>query len=295
MCKSYWSKCQVVSYLKYLISKLSVQTYSYRIFRDLKITESNFLIMRQDLNYNEYIERYLQGEMRPDEKLWFEKEIEGDIHLQDEIKLRKQVNMVLSDRDLIELKSQLEQIHLEINEVTKKGKVAIRKIYSRVYYATGVLVIFAIALTLHLYNRDFSNSKIIDEYYLPASAAANFRSADSFNDQLSAAMSYYKEKEYEQAIALFEKILAQDSTKIGINLYSGISHMEIQEYNKANERFQRIIHNQPNPFVESAKWYLGMCYIMTNNRDKAADQFENLASTEGYYQRDAQRILRRIK
>jgi tetratricopeptide (TPR) repeat protein len=251
--------------------------------------------MRQDINYSEYIERYLQGEMGPDEKLWFEKEIEGDIKIQDEIKLRKQINFVLSDRDLIDLKSQLEQIHLEIDEVTEKGRLAIRKIYRRVYYTTGALFMLAIGLTLYIYNRDFTNSKILDEYYQPASASANFRSSGSFQDQLTKAMDLYKEKEFKQAIALFEKILAQDSTKIGINLYSGISHMEVKEYNKANEKFQRILQNQPNPFVESAKWYLGMCYIMTNKRDKAAEQFETLAYTNGFYQRDARRILRRIK
>jgi TolA-binding protein len=251
--------------------------------------------MRQDLNYSEYIERYLQGEMASDEKLWFEKEIEGDIYLQDEIKLRKQVNMVLSDRDLIDLKSQLEQIHFEINEVTEKGRIAIRKIYRRAYYTAGALVLLILGFTLHFYAGNYSNSRILDNYYSPVAATANFRSASSGKDQLTKAMELYKEKQYKQAIALFERLLKQDSSKLGINLYSGISNMEIKHYNEANRNFQRIIKNQPNPFVESAKWYLGMCYIMTNEREKAAEQFESLAATDGYYQRDAKRILRRIK
>lgn len=251
--------------------------------------------MKQDLNYSKFIERYLQGEMDPEELKWFEKEIEGNIHLNEEIDLRKKVDMVLSDRDLIDLKLQLEQIHLEISEVTEKGKGAIRKIYRRVYYTAGALALLVIGLSLYMYNRDFSNSKILQEYYLPATASANFRSSGADNLELVKAMELYQEKKFEKAIALFEKILAKDSTKIGVNLYSGISHMEIQEYNKANERFQRILNNQPNPFVESAKWYLGMCYIMTNNRDKAAEQFEILADNKGYYQSEAKRILRRIK
>ena len=250
--------------------------------------------MRQDLDYNDFIERYLQGEMTPEEKMWFEKEIEGNMALYEEVKLRRQVDLVLSDKELVELKAQLEQIHMEIHEVTEKGRGAIRKIYHRVYYAAGALVMLIIGFSFYMYNRDFSNNKIIEAYYQPASANTTFRSGSAENDQLAKAMDYYKNHEYESAITLFEDILSKDPTKIGLNLYSGISHMEVKEYNAANESFQTIIQNQPNPFVESAKWYLGMCYIMTNKREKAAEQFKALADNKGFYQQDAKRILRRI-
>jgi tetratricopeptide (TPR) repeat protein len=250
--------------------------------------------MRQDINYNEFIERYLQGEMSPEEKVWFEKEIEGNHQLHNEIDLHNRVNNVLADKELIDLKMKLEQIHQEIYEVTEDGKSEIRRIYRRVYYTSGVIVLVAVGLFLFMFTRNFSSSKLIDDYYSPTSASVDFRSAGEEKDQLTTAMKLYNNKEYVRAIALFEEILKHDSTKIGINLYSGISHMEIKEYTKANERFQQILYNQPNPFVESAKWYLGMCYLMTNNRDKAEEQFESLADSKGFYQSDARRILRRI-
>jgi hypothetical protein len=34
---------------------------------------------------------------------------------------------------------------------------------------------------------------------------------------------------------------------------------------------------------------------MTNNREKAKEQFETLAKSDGYYKKDARKILRRIK
>ncbi|MBN2484776.1 MAG: tetratricopeptide repeat protein [Bacteroidales bacterium] len=250
--------------------------------------------MREDLNYSEFIERYLHGEMSPEEVIWFEKEIEGNIHLRDEIKLRQQINLVLSDKDVLELHEQLDKIHMEIMQVSEKGKLTIRRAYGRIYSAAGALALVVLGLMLFLQHRNFSNQKLIDEFYSPAVASANFRSAGEMHDKLVTAMSYYKEGEYAKAIALFEYILKNDSTKIGINLYSGISHMEIKEYNTANERFQRIIQNEPNPFVESAKWYLGMCYVLTDNRKKAVEQFKSLADANGFYRNDAKRILRRI-
>jgi tetratricopeptide (TPR) repeat protein len=251
--------------------------------------------MKHELNYKEYIDRYLQGEMGPDEKIWFEKEIDGNLSLKDEIRLRTQVDLVLADRELLELKSQLDLIHHEIFVVSEKGKGTISKIYRQIYASAGVMVLMALLFTLYLSNRNFTSNKLLARFYEPANPTASYRSSATEQNELQKAMDFYKNHEYQSAIALFETILEKDSSKLGLNLYSGISHMEIKEYSQANDRFNKILANQPNPFVESAKWYLGMCYLMTDEREKAADQFETLANTKGFYQNDAKRILKRIK
>lgn len=251
--------------------------------------------MKQEIDYTEFIERYIQGEMSPEEHNWFEKEIEGNLSLKDEIDLRKQVDSVLSDKDLIDLKMQLDQIHQEIFEVTEKGKGAISKLYRRVYLTASALAIFAIAFTVYLANRNFTNDKLVELYYQPAQTTMSFRSADPSIDILSQALELYNEKDYISAIEVFEMLLEEDQSQVGLNLYSGISHMEIEQFDEANKKFKKVLANQPNPFVESANWYLGMCYIMTNERAKAATQFELLANADGYYQDNAKKILNRIK
>jgi tetratricopeptide (TPR) repeat protein len=251
--------------------------------------------MKQEINYTEFIERYIQGEMNPEEKNWFEKEIEGNLSLKDEINLRKQVNSVLSDKDMLDLKMQLDQIHQEIFEVTEKGKGAIRQIYRRVYITASALAIFAIAFTAYMSNRNFSNDKLVELYYQPAQTTMNFRSSESTNNALAQAMKFYDSKDYLEAIKLFEKILEKDQSQIGVNLYSGISYMEMKQFEKAENSFQKVIDNQPNPFVESANWYIGMCYVMADKREKAASQFEKLSKVDGFYQKDAKKILKRIK
>lgn len=251
--------------------------------------------MKQDLEYTVFIERYLRGEMIPDELNWFEKEIEGNQQLRSEIELHKKIDLVLTDNELIELKNQLDLIHQEIEEVTENGQGAIRKIYRRVYYSAAALVVGVLVFTMYLTNRNFTTQKLIDRFYEPEVASVTLRGTDSNKDLLAKAMHLYNNKEYGQAIEIFEAILQEDGSKIGLNLYSGISHMEIEKYDLANERFQRIIENKPNPFVESATWYLGMCYLQTEKKDKALEQFEVLADTDGFYRKDAKRILRRMK
>lgn len=251
--------------------------------------------MKQEINYTEFIERYIQGEMNPEEKNWFEKEIEGNLLLKDEINLRKQVNSVLSDKDILDLKMQLDKIHQEIFEVTEKGKGAIRQIYRRVYITASALAIFAIAFTVYMSNRNFSNDKLVELYYQPAQTTMNFRSSEPSNEALTEAMNVYNSKNYLEATRLFELILKKDQSHIGVNLYSGISYMEMKQFEKAENSFQKIVDSQPNPFVESANWYIGLCNIMADKREKAASQFELLSKADGFYQKDAKKILRRIK
>lgn len=250
--------------------------------------------MKQEIDYVKFIERYLQGEMSREEIAWFEKELEGNENLKQELNLRKQVNDVLADKDMMDFKLQLDEIHQEIFEVTEKSEYSLKIAYRKVYYAATTLAFLVIVFSFYLMNRNYSNEKLLLKYYNPQQEVVTFRSADPNQSQLSKAMDHYYKKEYKNAIAIFEELLTEDKSQIGLNLYSGIAHMEIEEYKEANQKFNHILEIQPNPFVESAHWYLGMCYIMTNERQKAAEQFSTLVKDKGYYSKQAKEILKRI-
>ena len=226
--------------------------------------------MKQDLEYTVFIDRYLKGEMSPEELNWFEKELEGNQALRNEIELHKKVDAVLSNGEMIDLKNQLDLIHQEIEEAAEHSQSAIQYIYRKVYYSATALVVAVLMFTLYITNRDFTSDKLIEKFYEPEHASLTLRGEIDGENMLLNAMDFYNNKQYGEAIALFETLLEEKEKKMGLNLYSGISHMEIQEYEEANEQFKHIIDNKPNPFVESATWYLGMCYVMTNDRDKAA-------------------------
>ena len=77
-------------------------------------------------------------------------------------------------------------------------------------------------------------------------------------------------------------------------VYEGISYMELEQFDRANGQFALIIQDQTNAFVESAEWYLGLCYLKTD-RSKALRTFEQIEKRKGYYSDDARRILRKIE
>ena len=71
--------------------------------------------------------------------------------------------------------------------------------------------------------------------------------------------------------------------------------MEINEYGEANKKFNKIIDHKANAFIESAQWYLGLCYLRTEKSEKAKDIFSSIANSRSYYNKDARRILKKMK
>ena len=50
-----------------------------------------------------------------------------------------------------------------------------------------------------------------------------------------------------------------------------------------------------NLFIEQANWYIGLCYLKTNENKKAFDTFKYLANKNGFYRSNALSILQKIK
>jgi tetratricopeptide (TPR) repeat protein len=153
-----------------------------------------------------------------------------------------------------------------------------------------------IASVLYYTTGRTSAEEIYTKYYKPYEMSMRVRSADnSTNKMLTKAISLYDSGNFKEAAVLFEKVLACDSTKMAINLYSGISSMEIKEYNDADRSFNRIIDHNNNPYIEQAQWYLGFCYLMTNKTKLARQQFKAIANSNSFYKKDADKIYRKIK
>ncbi len=249
--------------------------------------------MTQELNYTEYIERYLQNQMPLEEIVWFEKEIEGNPDLQAEIDFHMKVDAVLTDKKSLDLKNTLDKIHNEIDVVADDSKESSKKrrISPSFYSIITIIVVGAILFATKLHT---STDDLISDFYKPEKSFVSYRGDASENNLLPEALDYYENHNYSKAIVVFEQILASDPNQVGANLYSGIAYLELKNYEKANINFQRIINLAPNPFVESAKWYLGLCYLFTDEREKAKEIFTELADAEGVYSKDARKIMKRI-
>jgi hypothetical protein len=79
------------------------------------------------------------------------------------------------------------------------------------------------------------------------------------------------------------------------HFYSGVALQETGKYQNAIKEYNTVKINKDNLFVEQADWYIGLCYLQTNEDKKAFNQFSEIAKNSGFYKQKAQAILRKMK
>lgn len=256
--------------------------------------------MKQEVNLSAYVDKYLDDVLSDKEKKQFNRELRYDTDLQEELDLQKKLNVMLQDGEVLELAQQLDAIYEEqytpwVKQVGRKIHINRKTLLRSVSIAASVAFIL-FSLTWLTRVTETSVDGIYEDHFETAEISMSFRSAaDQVDQDLRKAMKLYEDKEYTEAIVLFENVLSRDNSRIGLNLYSGISHMEIEEYEKATSNFRKIIDHKANAFVESAEFYLGLCYLKTDETEKAVTVFQDIVNRDGYFRKDARKILRKIK
>lgn len=254
--------------------------------------------MKSNPEYSRYIERYLDEEMADGELKWFESELDGNPGLLHETNLRSDINAAIAQHDVIDLRTQLEGLFNEqLNDQpkTRTSTLVFLNTYAKYVAAAMVALFIAVGSILYMNNKTMTSQEIYQEFYEPYNAGFNLRSADAgVSEELRMAMTKYQEKDFQEALVLFEKILDQDASRVGLKLYSGISHMELEQYKKANENFSAIIDENYALYMEQAEWYLAFCYLMTGDNENAHEAFEAIAQSDSHYSKQANKILKRL-
>ena len=78
--------------------------------------------MKEKFDYDEFIEKYLDGKMTGDELKWFEKEMKDNPSLINRIEFLQELNDAIREDDVFELRDQLDAIHDEVTAPYAKRK-----------------------------------------------------------------------------------------------------------------------------------------------------------------------------
>ncbi|MCZ4693670.1 hypothetical protein DWB61_00175 [Ancylomarina euxinus] len=250
--------------------------------------------MMDEKNFDR-IDNYLDGLLNENEILDFEKDLMDDLDLEMELNLHNEINEAIMEEDVMELRSKLEAI--DIPAPIEKRKARFQGKW-RIAAASMILFIGMAGIYSMLGNKPYSNEEIFRNYYKPYGIVINTRSAsdaDNADKILEQALKSYESKNYRAALSLFQTILDKDSTNLTSNFYSGISNIQVQEYPKANKNFIRVLKHKNNLFIEQSEWYLGICYLMTNEREKAKETYSAIAKGNSFYRTKAKEILNKLE
>ncbi len=242
----------------------------------------------------ETIEKYIDGELAGKELLNFEELISTNSSLNRDYRLSLEINKSIVEDDVMQLRETLDYMYNENVKIKRSPNTfAKRKVF---YAAASIALLLAIGgFYKNFTDGKMSGSSIYDKYYQPYEVSVTYRSGNTEVDKVFlSALQKYEEREYEKAMVLFEQLLEIKKNDMALNLYSGITYMEEKEYQNASNSFNNIIDNKNNLFVEQAKWYLSLCYVITEDKENAITLLNELVQEESYYKKDAKHILREI-
>jgi tetratricopeptide (TPR) repeat protein len=245
------------------------------------------------IDFSYFIERYNAGEMSEAEKQWFRKELDGNEKLRSEVLLRKKTDEVLRNQNIISLRNKLSVIEKErastipVSKTKKQGYVKYAALFA------GLVLLGSISLFT---GKNITAEEILNQYYKTYEPQTVQRSGQTTtNSDFNLALELFNIKDFQKAALLFNKIVESDPKNIQSVLLDGISNFEIKKYPEARSSFNIVINDNNNLYIDQAQWYLALCYVSTNEREKAASLLEIIRREDGIYSKEAKKILRRLK
>jgi hypothetical protein len=245
------------------------------------------------------IEEYLSGELEEPLMNSFEGELLINEGLSAEVKLCREINEAIGEKDIMALRESLNNIkdsEIEKDSRQKRG-ISPPKLKKVVWYVAAASVILMLGLNITFQQQSYSAHELYNEFYRPLEGNLGATRSSSLPEErlLNQALMKMNNEEYDIALKLFSEILAKDQRNIAGNFYSGTIHQQKGQYVDAIHSFTNVISQGDNLFVEQSEWYIGLCYLNRNEREKAIRQFKKIAEYSGYYQEQSKAILRKLE
>lgn len=235
----------------------------------------------------EKIEKFLANELE-DAELWeFKKALETDVLLAKELKQYQEMKELITQKNKRDFVEAMKAV-LEEEKQAPKPKKKINLFYIAAA-AAAILIFIAVGnITYNTFLRNQTNSDLFTAYYSPDNMSLIVRSGLINSDQpVLLGLQQYEMQNYTAALESFSK---SPNNMMG-KLYSGLSHVELGEFNLAIADFKAIVDHQDNLFVDQAEWYLALCFLKTGQNKETKRQLELIAQGRSIYKTKAQKLL----
>ena len=242
----------------------------------------------------EKIDKYLNGEMEGRELEHFRHLLTSDEKIREELDLHQTIDNAILEEDIMSLRDTMQMIYAEDEKVKRVPAGFPRR---KLYFAAATLALLLATggIVKKVSQPEYDNHEIFNKFYQPYDVTVTYRSGNTETDRLLlTALQKYEDENYEEALLLFEQLLEKRKDDMAVNLYSGISYLEMEKYQKATHTFQTIIADDNNLFIEQAEWYLAMCYVKTDENGKAKELLDELIKKESYYKEMARQIKKEL-
>ncbi len=256
------------------------------------------------------IERFLRDDLSDPEKTHLLKRIESDINFRDKFLLEKQLFEALNEDewshastvDPIEFSAYntLYEDHAKrINDVidTANTRYQTKKKTKRLLYLSSVAAIATLIIMINFYTtKDQITSTQLYTNYIDLQEINTLvnRNTDNLAAEFTLAKSEFENKNYQEALIKFDKMLQQDQENSIFYIYTALSQAELKKYTAAEKTLDLLI-NSDLIDAEKGYWYQSLIYIKSNKIKKAKKLLNHIVAQSYYKYKKAKELLEKIE
>jgi hypothetical protein len=272
------------------------------------IEEQDIMKLRASLRemiHNEYsharsieeIDGYLNGELDDDTVSLLEEELMSNSGFAADLNFHREVDKAISESEVMFLRARLQQIAQEEQARTsEKLGISPHKKNRVFWYAAASVIILMLALATLIRPKNYSEQDLYASYYKSYKGGELVsRSAMLSNSGLNMALREMNKGDYRSALHLLAGTPVTFQNGYSVNFYSGVAYQELGEFHSAINSFSKVVQHGDNLLVEQSEWYIGLCYLKTEERQKAVDQFRSIVAKKGFYKDQSSKILQQLE
>ncbi|OEK07795.1 hypothetical protein A8C32_15010 [Flavivirga aquatica] len=222
-----------------------------------------------------------------------EREINPDIYEKEEV---SKIKLYRNSSEFIEAKKTIEESAKQYFERTDPKQKTIKN--KLVYYASIVAAVLLIFLTIRFTGNQEPQNLYND--YKDWDALPSLIVQGHTNLLLSKGELLFEDQKYDDAISIFIQFLEQQKnlgnfkTHPYVVSYTGISHLELGNYQEALKYFDQLEQSSTIDYSR-AYWYKALLYIKKSNTPKAKEQLMLILKDEkNYNYSKAKKVLKKL-
>ncbi len=249
--------------------------------------------MEEQLIYDR-IDRYLSGQMTPEEGQAFEAEVKADPTLAAEVVLQTQARHAARASAKDALKAQLMQ---ELKDIKPAAPVR-QHPFTRVHMVAAAVIILLIVgplLYQALQPDKMSGEELYAEVFDPQITATR-GDTSSTSISLQQALAPATQGDFAASISRLERLVADTAftQKSKAYLSLGITYLQAEQPEKALESFQKV--GVKSYYYSEANWYTALAYMKLGDRGNAYFTLKDIEMVQSHpYQQQAAYVLKRMK
>jgi tetratricopeptide (TPR) repeat protein len=264
------------------------------IVADAIVSDENLKNIYTEIRKKIIAHYYVDNELLPHERIDFEYKLKKNEQLLKEVNLQKNINNSIEE---LNLEKTLNEIYKEYISQEKHDVSLTKPLHRRfnrwlAAASISILLILGGGATYLFQFREISVNRLYATYYTPFDYTDNYTlNSNSFN----VAKQNYMDGEYMNALVLLRGLSSSLNIEVERDFFIGLSLMEVNKYDNAIEYFEKIISGKiAFEYKAQIRWYMGLCYLKTGNKEKAIDTFSTIVNNEDYNYKKAKKILRNL-